>query len=284
MSLNDITCRFGSAHTSGGGVLDDVDIHFQPINDVSDIPTVIGFEALGRKNGVTGLQSIGPFIDEIHAMGLRPELELRTLEKACCFLRSCDRVLQPDQAESVYVTVNLHPETLMQQGLLDEIETAIDEYPGARSRIRFEILEHEFPEEAEEDIVENIRGLSEAGYLLYLDDFGDTPGQDEHRMDMLLPYVYGVKLSGSLWEREPDERESFLSSLYDAGGHDKVIVVEGVENDDHLAETRTMSEKYGFEKVYAQGWHPLLGASMTPQSAMSVLGLTELRILEKMPG
>ncbi|MCB1681887.1 MAG: EAL domain-containing protein [Alphaproteobacteria bacterium] len=268
MSSRKITYRFGQSSLTAEESLADIDIHFQPICEVDEEPVIIGFEALGRKTSIIGTQSIAPYIDEIHAMGLRPELELRTLEKACRFLQDCDRMLQTDQANNLYVTVNLHPLTLMQPDLLQEIDKAIASYPAARSRIRFEILEHEFPEGTEDQILENVMTLNESGYRLYLDDYGDHPGQDEDRLETMKPFIHGIKLSGSLWQRSSEGQESLLDYVASPDLSDKVIIVEGIEDDEQLERVKALQDLYGFDRVLGQGWHPSLGASLSHADAI----------------
>lgn len=270
--------RFGLNTDQTVGLLDDVDIHFQPICDVAGGAQVRGFEALGRKSdGPDGFRSIAPFLKDIYQAGLRPELEMVTLDKARVFLEMCDANLDPAVAKNLYVTVNLSHQTLAQRDLLKEVDLSIGLYPQAYERVRFEILEHMFPKHEQAIIVENIRALHGEGYRLYLDDFGDHPGQDEDRLRALHDLVHGVKLSGSLWTRGAEDRHGFLSSVAQAGGAGKIIVVEGVEEDEHLAETRAMAAKYGFGNLLAQGWHPVLGASMSPQTAVEVLSATAPR-------
>lgn len=249
-------------------LLDDVDIHFQPICAVGGDGSVCGFEALGRKAGADGYKSIEPFLKDIYKAGLRPELEIVTLEKARVFLQMCDAHLEPEVAAPLYVTVNLSPQTLAQRDLLKQIEFSAGLYAHTVDRIRFEILEHSFPHHEQSVILDNIRALHEEGYKLYLDDFGDHPGQDEERLLALHDQIYGIKLSGSLWKRTPEDRNGFLRAVAQAGGRTKNIVVEGVEDDAHLAEVQGMRERHGFRVLLAQGWHPALGASMSPQTAI----------------
>lgn len=278
MSRLHLSDRFGLNTDQGVSLLDDVDIHFQPICDVAGVAQVRGFEALGRKaGGPDGFRSIAPFLKEIYQAGLRPELEMVTLDKARVFLEMCDAHLDPAVAKTLYVTVNLSHQTLAQRDLLKEVDLSVGLYPQAYERMRFEILEHMFPKHEQGIIVENIRALHGEGYRLYLDDFGDHPGQDEERLRALHDLVHGVKLSGSLWTRGAEERDGFLRSVAQGGGTGKIIVVEGVEEDEHLTETRGMAAKYGFGQLLAQGWHPVLGASMTPQTAVEVLSATAPR-------
>lgn len=266
-----LSSRFGPRSDQSGSVLDDLDIHFQPIFDVSDISVIRGFEALGRKSGAGGYKSIAPYLREIYEGGLRPELEMVTLERARLFLEVCDEVLPSAVSKGVYVTVNLSPQTLAQKEFLDDVDGFVGIYSQARDRIRFEILEHSFPENNHAQIIANILGLSGEGYQLYLDDYGDHPGQDEERLGVLAGHVGGIKLSGSLWKRSEESRIALLRSLNSAGVLHKNIVVEGVETDEQLHVTRSLPEDFGFSHVLAQGWHPLLGASMTHEQALEAL-------------
>lgn len=266
-----ISRRFDSTVTKDHTLLDDLDIHFQPIIDLAKGSEIQGFEALGRKMHIDGATSIGPYIDKIHASGLRPELELRTLESAIQFVRLCDHNLNPQQAANLYVTVNLHHQTLSQPDLLHDIDEQVSFYPSAQQRIRFEILEHPFPRRTQAKIMANIRTLHTEGFQLYLDDFGDHPGMDEERLEDTKGIICGIKLSGSLWQRDEASRHRFLDYLASPDLAGKAIVLEGVETDEQIAAVMQMGGRYGFSKVFAQGWHPLLGASMTPQTAIDIL-------------
>ncbi len=254
-----------------GNILDSMTIHFQPINEIEGEPRIIGFEALGRKLSFIGAQSIHPFLDEIYAMGLRPELELRTLEKACNFLMCCQQETALSNEDELYVTVNLHHETLAEPELVDEIEKAISKFPSVRSNIRFEILEETFPEDTAEIIHNNIKGLFSAGYKLYLDDYGDNPGQDEERLAQVKPYIYGIKISGSFWEMDEETQNRLMEHITHPDLSDKVLIIEGIETDDQMKTLASLRERFSPEIVLAQGWHPLLGASMPADKAIERL-------------
>jgi EAL domain-containing protein (putative c-di-GMP-specific phosphodiesterase class I) len=269
---SDISLRFDRTAFQNETLLDDLDIHFQPIVDLVGGSRILGFEALGRKTGAHGITSIGPLLKDIHDAGLRPELEMRALQAARNFIRLCDENLDHAHASNVYVTVNLHHLTLAQPKLLQGIENQILDYPSAQPRIRFEILEHPFPRRAHGKIMENIRALSAEGYKLYLDDFGDHAGIDEDRLEDTKQVVTGIKLSSSLWQRDEEDRHRFLDYLASPDLQGKIIVLEGIETDEQIAKTMQMPGEYGFTKVLAQGWHPLLGASMSPESAVELLG------------
>lgn len=271
MPRSNISRRFDKTVTNDHTILDDLDIHFQPIVDLEKGSEIQGFEALGRKMHVGGVTSIGPYIDEIYASGLRPEMELRTLESAIGFIRLCDQNLDPQRAARLYVTVNLHHQTLSQPKLLKDVDDQLQIYPAAKDRVRFEILEHPFPRRTQAKIMTNIHALHGEGFQLYLDDFGDHPGIDENRLEDTKGIIYGIKLSGSLWERDEESRHRFLDYLASPDLAGKVIVLEGVETDDQITAVMQLGDKYGFSTVFAQGWHPLLGASMTPQSAVELM-------------
>ncbi len=271
MPRSNISRRFDKTVTNDHTLLDDLDIHFQPIIDLAKGSEIQGFEALGRKMRIGGATSIGPYINEIHAAGLRPELELRTLESAVQLIRLCDQNLDPQRAASLYVTVNLHHQTLSQPDLLKDVDEQISYYPAGQKRIRFEILEHPFPRKTQAKIMANIRALHTEGFQLYLDDFGDHPGMDEERLEDTKDIIYGIKLSGSLWQRDEESRHRFLDYLASPDLAGKVIVLEGIETDEQIAAVMQMGGQYGFSNVFAQGWHPLLGASMTPQTAVEIL-------------
>ena len=263
--------RFGIRSSDVGSVLDSMTIHFQPISEIEDEPRILGFEALGRKLSFIGAQSIHPFLDEIHAMGLRPELELRTLEKACNFLIQCQQETASSREDDLYVTVNLHHETLAEPDLVDEIERAISKFPSVQSNIRFEILEETFPDDTVDTIHDNIERLFSAGYKLYLDDFGDNPGQDEERLAQVKPYIYGIKISGSFWAMDGDTQNKLMSHITHPDLSDKVLIIEGIETDEHMKHLASMRERFSPEIVLAQGWHPLLGASMPADKAIDRL-------------
>ncbi len=253
----------------GESILGSLEVQFQPISTLDgDAPEVVGFEALGRIVGdVNDAKSISPFLKEIHDGGFGSELELLTVGQVCSFLRLCDTNLDQEVSDKLYVTVNLHHRALSDPDLVSQIESIIQSYPAARSRIRFEILEDAFPQDNYRQIMNNIGELSFTGYKIYMDDYGDNSDFDDIRLQEINPFLHGVKLSGSFLDRHQQEQDRMLDRIA-SSLLGKAVIVEGVETDGHMERFHLIKARCSESDVLAQGWHPDLGASMRGKQAV----------------
>lgn len=144
-------------------------LHYQPIVDL-DSGRVAGVEAMVRwEHPVQGVLTPSQFIDVAERSGLIVPLGWRVLKGSCQMVGSWRREIP--EAEDVFLSVNVSPKVLMDdgmQGRLEEILESAGLPPSA--------LVLEFPETMIHDHGDQVRGCLEnlqlLGVRLAIDDFG----------------------------------------------------------------------------------------------------------------
>ena len=147
---------------------DEFELYYQPICNLSD-GCIAGFEALIRwRHPTDGIIPPMDFLWLVEQTGLIGELGLWTLERAC---RDWPVLKQFTRYQLPFVSVNLSPNQLTSESLVDDVKTIIARHNMPPAELKLELTETvmvEYP-----DIAARIlERLTELGTSLALDDYG----------------------------------------------------------------------------------------------------------------
>ena len=224
---------------------EEFELYYQPICNLAD-GCIAGFEALIRwRHPTDGMIPPMDFLWLVEQTGLIGDLGLWTLERACRdwpVLRQCTRY------ESPFVSVNLSPNQLTSESLVDDVKAIMGRHAMPPAELKLELTETvmvEYPGIA----ARILERLSELGTSLALDDYGTG----HSGLKNLQRYPVGtLKIDRTFIEPmtgSPQSMEIVRSSIDLAHSLGMNVVAEGVE-------TREASKKLlelGCE--FGQGWH-----------------------------
>ncbi|ERJ38598.1 diguanylate cyclase/phosphodiesterase (GGDEF & EAL domains) with PAS/PAC sensor(s) [Burkholderia sp. AU4i] len=142
-------------------------LHFQP-KFGGDGRSIEGAEALIRwTHQDLGVVPPLEFIPVAESVGLINQIGNWVVEQACIQIREWDREGLPP----VRLAVNLSPQQLKQQGLVQAVKSIVENHGLDANRLMFEITETVAMEVAEETSA-SIREFQAAGFDIAIDDFG----------------------------------------------------------------------------------------------------------------
>jgi len=220
-------------------------LYYQPICNLAD-GHVAGFEALIRWHHPTdGIIPPMDFLWLAEQTGLIRELGLWTLERAC---RDWPTLKQYTNYESPFVSVNLSPNQLTSESLLDDVNAIIARHHMTRKELKLELTETvivEYPEIA----LRILDRLIESGSSIALDDYGTG----HSGLDHLQRYpICTLKLDRAFIAPMLESTQSMQivqSSIDLAHSLGMNVVAEGIE-------TKDVGDKLLELKCdYGQGWH-----------------------------
>ena len=223
---------------------DEFALYYQPICDLSN-NQVAGFEALIRWNHPTdGLIPPMDFLWLAEQTGQIKELGLWTLERAC---RDWPTLIRHTNHDSPFVSVNLSARQLTDEGLIDDIQSIIENNNMSAHALKLELTETVMVEQP--GVAMLILGkLIELGFKLALDDYGTGYSG----LDTLQRYPIGtLKLDRAFiapMMTSTQSMEIVRSSIALAHTLGMTVVAEGVE----MQETRDALADLGCD--YGQGW------------------------------
>ena len=205
-------------------------LHYQPQVDLRT-GRVDSVEALVRwRHPARRLVPPGEFIPVAEASGLIRPLGAWVLGEACRQARAWR-----DEGLRLVMMVNLSPAQLRHDGLLHEIDGALDASGLDPRGLELEITENLFTERSESTIDRALLGLAARGIRLALDDFGT--GYSSLASLRRLP-VARIKIDRSFVQeigRDPED-EAVVQAMVSLGhALGKRVVAEGVEHDGQLA-------------------------------------------------
>ena len=201
-------------------------LEFQPI---VHLPTrhVVSVEALLRwRHPTRGVIPPMEFIALAEDAGLIARVGLIVLREACRVAASWP--------PGVRLAVNVSPHQLRNHGLLEMVDSILDESGLAASRLELEITETAVLD-ATPQILAMLEALGERGIRLVLDDFGTGHSSLNHLREFRLD---GLKLSsGFIHDLEHDRKTAAIVAAvaFLAGRLDIPVTAEGVETDSQLA-------------------------------------------------
>ena len=153
----------------GGDGVGTLELHYQPIVDLID-ERVTGVEALVRwRHPQRGLVPPLEFIPVAEDTGLIVPLGRWVLREACQQLASWCR--EPGVDEGLTITVNLSGRQLLHPGLVDDVESTLQQTGLPAHRLLLELTESVLLDDAPV-LTESLRSLRRLGVRLAIDDFG----------------------------------------------------------------------------------------------------------------
>jgi diguanylate cyclase (GGDEF)-like protein len=199
-------------------------MYYQPRAAMGD-GSLAGAEALVRwQHPTRGLVSPGEFIPVAESSGLIVPLGAWVIREVCRQQRQWRDAGLP----MVPIAVNLSPRQFREDGLVEHIEVALQEYGVPPALLSFEITESMVMDNID-DAVEKLKEMKEIGIRLALDDFGT--GHSSLARLRELP-VDHLKIDQSFVRQLGSEQadEAICRSIIDLGHNLNMhIVAEGVE-------------------------------------------------------
>ena len=197
--------------------------YYQPI--VGSLSgTTCGYEALCRwMDPDRGLIPPGDFIPYLEKTGEIYRLDLSILESVCRDLRD-HRSQFP---ANIFVNVNLSQRDFQQANLPEEICRIVDACGVPRRQLQLEITESAFSDSGL--IRDGITRLQEAGFRIWMDDFGVGESSLSAFMSRK---VNGVKLDQSFFADVANQRtQIIIRSIIDMSHETNcMMIAEGIEN------------------------------------------------------
>jgi diguanylate cyclase (GGDEF)-like protein/PAS domain S-box-containing protein len=147
----------------------EIDVFFQPILRLADM-RITGLEALARwDDPVRGVVSPATFVPIAEEIGLIGTLGEHVLDRAMAQLARWRE--EVPGAGSLYVTVNLSPRQLVAADAVQRCLDALSRYRIEPRGLRIEVTESTVMDDLDLSTI-LLRGLSEAGIAVVMDDFG----------------------------------------------------------------------------------------------------------------
>lgn len=224
---------------------EEFELYYQPICHLAD-GCIAGFEALIRwRHPTDGMIPPMDFLWLVEQTGLIGELGLWTLERAC---RDWPVLRRHTRYKSPFVSVNLSPNQLTSESLVDDVKTIIARHNVPPAELKLELTETvmiEYPEIA----ARILEKLAELGTTLALDDYGTGHSSLKNLQrypvgTLKIDRVFIESITGSA-----QSMEIVRSSIDLAHSLDMNVVAEGVET----VETNKKLLELGCD--FGQGWH-----------------------------
>ncbi|WP_305857834.1 putative bifunctional diguanylate cyclase/phosphodiesterase [Balneatrix alpica] len=200
-------------------------LYYQPIWQLEP-RQLHGFECLIRwPHPELGLIMPGDFLPMCNELGLINQLTLFTLHQAA---RQLCQWQQSDPQFNGYLSVNLSPQCLMQDDLVQQLLEINQKYQLPEGRLRLEITEDTLLHKSEH--TRNVLAACVAtGYQIYLDDLGTGYSSLSYLLDFP---IQAVKIDRSFIAGLPDNERSLkivkaILGLADSCGIK--VIAEGIE-------------------------------------------------------
>jgi EAL domain-containing protein (putative c-di-GMP-specific phosphodiesterase class I) len=231
---------------------EEFEVHYQP-KVLLETGAIGGVEALVRwQHPDRGLLAAEQFIQLAEETGLINRIGLWVLEESCRQLKEWQERYPEKLGPPFGLCVNLSAEQIRQPDTAEKVagvlrETGLD--PGC---LMLEISERTAKEDAEQTIA-RLRALKELGVELAIDDFGTGYCSLVYLEHTLLDFL---KIDRLLIHRKKEDWEecvaivSAMTSMAHSLG--LAVIVEGVEDEDQLAELKKMGCEMGQGHYFAE--------------------------------
>lgn len=215
------------------------EVYYQPTFNLSD-GSIHGAEALLRLDDPT-IGKIPPyeFIPISEQMGLVDVLDTFVLTEVCKLLKN--ELKNDDTVEAI--NVNLSVLQCMKPGFIESINSEADKYGIDRSRINFEITESVAASDYDQ-LARIVSELKNSGFKFSLDDYGTGYSNVMSVFSMDLDII---KIDKSiLWSAVDNKLGRILleNTVSMIKQMNRKILVEGIENDQHLQLLREVGVDY----------------------------------------
>ena len=235
-------------------------IHYQPVVAVHT-QFVEGYEAQLRwKHPIRGVQRPEIFLPIAAATDLICDLDRWTLRQATAELAELT-ASDPDRFGDLTVTVSISGRTLASPGLVPDVEDALAGADLAPHRLTIGVTEMVLVDVPNAALP--LSALRHAGVFVSIDDFGTgrtSIGQIQH-----LP-ADAIKIHTTLVNSEEPGARDLLALLVNAAhGSGLLVVAEGVENVDQLADLKLL-ECDSAQGLYSASPDPTSGPVVTHPS------------------
>lgn len=200
---------------------------YQPIID-NENGKIIGYELLLRWFTNNGMVSPGKFISVAEEIGLISQMTINAIDQALL-----DYVLLSEHSGNVYISVNLSPIHILQEGLTDTLNSLLSKHKLPVSTLRLEITEGTLLADLDVALV-RLNELRQCGFKLLLDDFG-TGYSSLTYLSRFPINVIKIDKSFVLDSEKNEQNQQIIKSIIALAENLKLdLIAEGVENIAHL--------------------------------------------------
>lgn len=205
---------------------------YQPIVNSSS-NKVIGFELLLRWFQNEKMISPGVFIPVAEEIGLISQMTINAIDQALT-----DYVLLSDKLKDSYISVNLSPIHILQEGLTDTLRLLLGKHDLPASVLRLEITEGTLLADLDIALV-RLNELRECGFKLLLDDFG-TGYSSLTYLSRFPVNVIKIDKSFVLDSEDNSQNKQIIKSIISLANNLQLdCIAEGVETTSQLAYLNT---------------------------------------------
>ena len=217
---------------AAGVPAEQLELHLQPVHTVVD-GALVGAETFVRwRHPEHGWVPIQRWYAEAARTGALVDLSRKMLPAWAA---------GASQHPNLVTSFNFSAEQLLDDPFLD----AALSIAGSAPRLAVEVDHSVFQEAVVADLSERLAALVAGGFEIWLDDFGESEVDEAAAHH---PSVRVVKLDRSLLGADATWLRSLVGRLHDDG---KTVLLEGIENDDHVRFARGADVDWGQGFRYA---------------------------------
>ena len=239
----------------------EIEVVYQPIYNI-ETDKLSGFEALVRwRHKKHGLLGPDEFIGIAEETGIIVELGHYVMSEAARQLGIWQRVARP--TDPIFVSVNLSGRQVLDQNLVDDVQTIVSREDVAPGTFKLELTESLVMENAELS-AQVLQRLNDLGVAILCDDFGT--GYSSLSNLQRFPFDT-LKIDRSFIHADPEDDAAMVileSIIILAHDLEMQVVAEGIENKEQLERLRE------FECDFAQGFY--FGEPLAARGVIDALG------------
>lgn len=199
----------------------DVTLHYQPVFNSSQQP--IASEILCRIKDQGKLVKAGIFFPMVERFHLSEQFDRMVLEK----IASVHDI--PQHRDKSYLSVNLSPQTLTEEGFSDWLEHFLQQHPHLAQRLVLETAAHAVGS-GEKELRDLCRMAKQYGTVFSLDHFGIHSGAFSYLHSLPIRYLKVDRAFIKEIHKNSDNQFFVKSLVQIAHSQDILIYAEGVEN------------------------------------------------------
>ena len=211
----------------------------QPIIDLR-AEKVCGGEVLSRLNHPErGVIFPDDFLPAVNDQGLHTKFDYYIFQKSCAWM-SCTRT-QSDKMG--FLSCNFSRKTLSEEGIAQELVRIADRYGVPHNELAVEITE-QYPQTNDSHFLDNLKQLHDAGFRIFLDDYGKGFTSEQELTQYPLDVV---KIDRSMLVAADTEqgKADFRRTVAMAAQTGALITCEGIETEEQNSFAREAGCHYG---------------------------------------